>query len=191
MEDYHSVDEERAGYQTWHSFHYSVPGSWSSVTARTTPNSSQDFVSIHSTSSTEAGDVDLPTLRERGFTEDDLARVRSHRRSHVSGHEEEGSEDWLQIEKLISRMFGQERRATSEEERTRHVGVVWKNLTVKGMGLGAAIQPTNGDVFLGLPRLIKGLLTRGRKGAGARPPVRTILDDFTVSMPDSHSWTSG
>ena len=182
MEGNHAADNEGSDHQNWHSFHYSIPGSWSSVTAKSTPNSSQDFVSIHSTSSTEGGDADFPTPQERGFTEEDLARVRSHRRSHVSGHEDEGREDWLQIEKLISRMFGQERRATSEEERTRHVGVVWKNLTVRGMGLGAAIQPTNGDVFLGLPRLVKGLLTRGRKGAGAKPPVRTILDDFTVCL---------
>jgi ATP-binding cassette subfamily G (WHITE) protein 2 (SNQ2) len=80
-------------------------------------------------------------------------------------------------------MFGEERKSNSEEERTRHVGVVWKNLTVKGVGLGAALQPTNGDIFLGLPRLIKRLLTRGRKGSGVgKPAIRTILDDFTVSI---------
>jgi len=77
-------------------------------------------------------------------------------------------------------MFGQERKANSEEEKTRHVGVVWRHLTVKGVGLGAALQPTNGDIFLGLPRLIKRLLTRGRNGTGSgKPSIRTILDDFT------------
>jgi hypothetical protein len=79
-------------------------------------------------------------------------------------------------------MFGPDRKANSEEEETRHVGVVWKNLTVKGVGLGAALQPTNGDILFGLPRLIKQLFTRGRKGAGVgKTPIRTILDDFTVS----------
>ncbi|OJJ30431.1 hypothetical protein ASPWEDRAFT_121427 [Aspergillus wentii DTO 134E9] len=112
------------------------------------------------------------------MSEDDAMRILSHRRSHPSGHGEE--EDLEQVGRLISRMFGQERRANSEEEKTRHVGVVWKNLTVKGVGLGAALQPTNGDVFLGIPRLIKGLFTRGGKGAGSgKPPIRTILDDFT------------
>jgi hypothetical protein len=54
---------------------------------------------------------------------------------------------------------------------------------VKGVGLGAALQPTNGDIFLGLPRLIKRLLTRGRNGTGAgKPSIRTILDDFSVSI---------
>lgn len=78
-------------------------------------------------------------------------------------------------------MFGHERKANSEEEKTRHVGVVWKNLTVKGLGLGAALQPTTGDIFLGIPRLIRGLLTRGQKGAGVdKKEMRTILDDFTV-----------
>jgi hypothetical protein len=109
---------------------------------------------------------------------DHLAKTLSQRRSYASGHE--GAE-WAQIERLISRMFGRERKANSEEEQTRHVGVIWKNLSVKGVGLGAALQSTNGDIFLALPRLIKGLFTRGRKGAGAgKPDVRTILDDFTV-----------
>lgn len=109
---------------------------------------------------------------------DELATTLSHRRSYASGHE--GAE-WAQIERLISRMFGQERKANSEEEQTRHIGVIWKNLTVKGLGLGAALQPTNGDIFLALPRRIKGLFTRGRKRVGAgKPEIRTILDDFTV-----------
>lgn len=108
------------------------------------------------------------------------ARTLSHRQSHASGHE---GEDWAQIERLISRMFGHDRKANSEDEKTRHAGLVWRNLTVKGVGLGAALQPTNGDILLGLPRLIKRLLTRGRKGTGAgRPEIRTILDDFTVSL---------
>ncbi|KAJ6188460.1 hypothetical protein N7519_003368 [Penicillium mononematosum] len=111
--------------------------------------------------------------------EDGAARTLSRRSTHASGHDTKG-EEWAQIERLISRMFGSERKANSEEEKTRHVGVVWKNLTVKGVGLGAALQPTNGDIFLGLPRLIKQLFTRGRKGVGGgKPPIRTILDDFT------------
>lgn len=114
------------------------------------------------------------------LTDETLAQTISRRRSYASGHE--GGE-WAQIERLISRMFGEERKANSEEEKTRHVGVVWKGLTVKGVGLGAALQPTNGDIFMGLPRLIKRLLTRGRKGTGAgNSSIRTILDDFTVSV---------
>jgi hypothetical protein len=86
-----------------------------------------------------------------------------------------------QIVKLVSRMFGHERKANSDEEQTRHQGVVWKNLTVKGVGLGAALQPTNSDIFLALPRMIKGLLTNVRKGTGpGSAPLRTILDDFSV-----------
>ena len=79
------------------------------------------------------------------------------------------SQERQQIDRLVSRMFGRERKANSEEEKTRHVGVVWKNLTVRGVGLGSVIQTTNLDILLGLPRLVKRLLTR-----------RTILDDFTV-----------
>lgn len=93
---------------------------------------------------------------------------------------EQTNEDWAEIERLMSRMFGRERKEHSEEEKTRHSGVIWKNLNVKGAGLGAALQPTVGDLFMGLPRKIKGLLTRGRKGAGTNVPVKTILHDFTV-----------
>ena len=114
------------------------------------------------------------------LSEAQLSQTISRRRSHASGHE---GEEWAQIERLISRMFGHERKATSEEEKTRHVGVIWRNLTVKGLGLGAALQPTNGDILLGLPRLIKRLLTKGRKGTGAgKPELRTILNDFSVSF---------
>ena len=114
--------------------------------------------------------------------EDGAARTLSRRSTYASGHDTKG-EEWAQIERLISRMFGSERKANSEEEKTRHVGVVWKGLTVKGVGLGAALQPTNGDIFLGLPRFIKQLLTRGRKGVGGgKPPIRTILEDFTVGL---------
>lgn len=174
-------NDNASGYQSWRSIHYPVPGSWfrgsvSSITVASTPNASEDFVTVNSTSSTEADDAD-----GRVFTEDDLHSIRSRRRSYASGRGSQGKEEWAQIERLISRMFGQQRRTTSEEEKTRHVGVVWRNLAVKGMGLGAAIQPTNGDIFLGLPRLISGLLTRGRKGVGAKPPIRTILDDLSVS----------
>lgn len=119
---------------------------------------------------------------ELRLDDDGVTRTLSRRRSYASGHDTKG-EEWAQIERLISRMFGSERKANSEEEKTRHVGVVWKSLTVKGVGLGAALQPTNGDIFLGLPRLIKQLFNRGRKGAGTgKAPIRTILDDFTVSL---------
>lgn len=93
---------------------------------------------------------------------------------------EQTNEDWAEIERLMSRMFGRERKEHSEEEKTRHSGVIWKSLNVKGAGLGAALQPTVGDLFMALPRRIKGLLTRGRKGAGTNVPVKTILHDFTV-----------
>ncbi|OKL61154.1 hypothetical protein UA08_03474 [Talaromyces atroroseus] len=98
--------------------------------------------------------------------------------SNVGGGEE--SEEWAEIERLMSRMFGRERKEQSAEEQSRHSGVVWKNLNVKGAGLGAALQPTVGDIFLALPRLVKGFLSRGRKGAGKNVPVKTILHDFTV-----------
>lgn len=117
---------------------------------------------------------------ERTPTEDmtgqDLARILSQRRTNQSGATSaHTTEEQAEINRLMSKMFGQGRQG-SEEERTRHVGVVFKNLTVKGVGLGAALQPTIGDLFLGLPRAIGGLFTRKKKLSS---PVRTILNDFS------------
>jgi ATPase subunit of ABC transporter with duplicated ATPase domains len=127
----------------------------------------------------------LPPVRRtesgRELTSDEVMRILSRRRTNASGaagaeHEEERAE----IQRLMSRMFGAGRQANSLEEKTRHVGLSFKHLTVKGMGLGAALQPTVGDILLGLPRLIKGLLTRGPKSAASsKPPIRTILNDFS------------
>jgi len=147
----------------------SIPAS-----ASTSSHSGQEenFAPIRSATTNE------PDGATEGQLDDpNLTRTLTSRRSHASGH---GGEEWTEIERLISRMFGRERKANSEEEKTRHAGVVWRNLTVKGVGLGAALQPTNGDIFLGIPRLIKRLLTRGRKATGAgKPDIRTILNDFT------------
>lgn len=126
----------------------------------------------------------LQSKRSSRMTEDDLFRVLSRRKTNTSDHP--GSEmspavtqeEQAEIERLMSRMFGANRRAQSEEEKTRHVGLVFKNLTVKGMGLGAALQPTLSDPFLGLPRLLSKLFTKGKSASG-KPPVRTILNDFT------------
>lgn len=78
----------------------------------------------------------------------------------------------------MSKMFGQARQEQSEEENTRHSGVVFRNLTVKGAGLGASLQPTVGDFFMGLPRFLKNLVTKGPKAAVGKPPVRDILSSF-------------
>ena len=143
-------------------------------------HSTAEFAPINDEPSSDPDNTDATKPEyERRPTEDDLERGLSHRRSGASGNEND-SEEWAQIRKLVSRMFGHERKAHSEEEKTRHVGVVWKNLTVKGVGLGSVLQPTNLDILLGIPRKIKRLLTRGRKGAGAGKPTRTIIDDFTV-----------
>ena len=78
----------------------------------------------------------------------------------------------------MSRLFGQARQEQSEEEKTRHSGVVFRDLTVKGVGLGASLQGTVGDIFLGLPRFLKNLVTKGPKAALAKPPVRELLSHF-------------
>ena len=116
------------------------------------------------------------------LTQDDLARVISRKRTQQSGRSissgdnEDAAAELAEIEKLMTRIFGRARQE-SEEERTRHVGLVFKNLNVTGMGLGAALQPTLGDPFLNPFRLVRSLLTKGN--ALGKPPVRTILHDFS------------
>ena len=120
--------------------------------------------------------------------EEDLFRSLSRRKTSTSGRQgsfmsgddaAEVEEERVEIEKLMSRMFGKTRQESSEDEKTRHVGLVFKNLTVKGMGLGAALQPTLSGPFLALPRLLQGLFSGGARKIAGKPPVRTILNDFT------------
>ncbi|KAK2672901.1 hypothetical protein RAB80_010444 [Fusarium oxysporum f. sp. vasinfectum] len=70
------------------------------------------------------------------------------------------------------------RQQQSEEEKTRHSGVIFRNLTVRGVGLGSSLQPTVGDFFLGLPRKLGKLFTQGPKAAMAKPPVRDLISNF-------------
>lgn len=110
----------------------------------------------------------------RRLSQDEIFRSLSHRMTTQS---EKGStnEEMEEINRLLTEMFGKERREHSEEEKTRHVGVVFKNLTVKGAGLGAAVQPTLSGPFY----FFKTLFTKGPKAAKHKPPVRTLIDDFS------------
>ncbi|KAL6877662.1 ABC-2 type transporter [Trichoderma longibrachiatum] len=111
--------------------------------------------------------------------EDDLFRAMSRRRttgSFASGTE--GPEESAEIERLMSRMFGHARQENNPDEQLRHSGVIFRDLTVKGVGLGASLQPTVGDIFLGLPRKIRNLVRGGAKAAQAKPPVRELISHF-------------
>lgn len=109
-------------------------------------------------------------------TEEDLFQALSRRRTGAS--KADADEENHEVERLMSRMFGKARQEQSEEEKTRHSGVVFRNLTVKGTGLGASLQPTVGDIFLGLPRFLASLFTKGPKAATGKPPVRDLLSSF-------------
>lgn len=145
----------------------------------TDTRSATDAAPIDNPPSNEENQNPSEPVYEKRHNEDDPEHGHSTRSSAPSG--DSGGQDLDQIQKLVSRMFGRERKANSQEEKTRHSGVVWKDLTVKGVGVGAVLQPTILDIFLGIPRLVKKLLTKGRKGAGSgKPPTRTIIDGFTV-----------
>ncbi|KAJ6261194.1 ABC multidrug transporter atrB [Drechslerella dactyloides] len=83
-------------------------------------------------------------------------------------------EDSAELERLISTMFGSARQQISEEERSRHKGVVFKHLTVISQGIGAAIQSTVGSLFYG-PFLVLKALLHGSSGT----PKRVLIDDIT------------
>ncbi|KAF2453734.1 ABC-2 type transporter-domain-containing protein [Lineolata rhizophorae] len=155
-----------------------------------TPDSDEKgaFAPIKSSTSTHPDRPrNLRRQTSKGITEDELFKALSHRRTTHSGGKADSiatadpdeNEEQAEINRLLSRMFGQTRQANSEEEKTRHVGVVFKNLTVKGMGLGAALQPTTGDIFMGFPRFLKNLFKLGPRKAAGKPPVRTIIDNFS------------
>lgn len=121
-----------------------------------------------------------PSLRARGSsfaTEDDLFKALSQRQTR-DDEPHNAHEAGDEVKRLMSRMFGTARQQQSEDEHTRHAGVVFRNLTVKGVGLGASLQPTVGDLFLGLPRLVRNLFAQGPRAAFARPPVRDLLHDL-------------
>lgn len=136
-----------------------------------------DFTAIKS-APTVTKSSQRPGLAKRKsiLTEDDLFRALSRRRTADSDVDAE--EERNEVEKLMSRMFGKERREHSEEEKTRHAGVVFRDLTVRGVGLGASLQPTVGDIFLALPRFLKNLITKGPKAATGKPPTRELLSNF-------------
>lgn len=122
-----------------------------------------------------------PSLHSRKSvqTEDELFTTLSQRRTHASAKSQaELQEEHDEIERLMSRMFGKARQEHSEDEKTRHSGVIFRDLTVKGVGLGASLQPTIGDIFLGLPRALRRLFTKGAQAASGKPPVRNLLSQF-------------
>ncbi|OQV01877.1 hypothetical protein CLAIMM_07167 [Cladophialophora immunda] len=81
-------------------------------------------------------------------SEDDLFNVLSRRRTSASGKSEaQLQEENDEIERLMSRMGR----------------------------VGRQLQPTVGDIFLGLPRMLKTLVTKGAKAAFGKPPVRELL----------------
>jgi ATP-binding cassette subfamily G (WHITE) protein 2 (SNQ2) len=129
----------------------------------------------------------LQTAKSKPMTEDDLFRTLSRRRTNQggvlsktnTGASGASKEEEDEIDNLMSKMFGRTRQESSEEEKTRHHGVIFKHMTVKGMGIGAALQPSVGDLFLGPFRFGKNLISKGPKKAAGKPPVRTLLDDFS------------
>jgi ATP-binding cassette subfamily G (WHITE) protein 2 (SNQ2) len=153
------------------------PPKWARPNARRTAGS-LSVLSSRMTLKSRSG----PSFSRR-TTDDDTAQLLTmHQRKFVSVTEvgpmtDQKENNVKELDKRMEKIFGRARQKQSEEERTRHLGVIFKNVTVKGQALGDAIQPTLGDVFLGFPRALRGLLGRG--AAEASPSTKTILNKFT------------
>ena len=106
---------------------------------------------------------------------DTLRKTLSRTQTGKDGDYGSSNEEMEEIDRLLTLMFGKTRQETSEEEKTRHVGVIFKHLTVKGLGIGAALQPTVADPF----HFFKALFTKGPKAAKTNIPIRTLIDDFS------------
>ena len=151
-----------------------------------TLNTKSSTSSISSSDRDAAAHEEKPPLTKKRTiqTEDDLFRVLSRRRTSRTGgsdaEKQEEHEETAEIERLMSRMFGHARREQQDDDvnNPHHSGVIFRDLTVKGVGLGASLQPTVGDFFMGLPRTIKNLVTRGPKAASGKPPVRELISHF-------------
>lgn len=153
------------------------PPRWARPNARRTArtiSSSSSSMTLHSRSG---------PFFSRGTADDDTTQLLTKHQRKFSGVTEVGSvtdqkENKVKgLDRRMAKIFGRARQKQSEEERTRHLGVIFKNVTVKGQVLGDAIQPTVGDVFLGFPRALRGILGRG--ATEASPSTKTILNKFT------------
>ena len=156
------------------------PNSWATDNSDDTPIERTDskFQPLK-TQPSAAGQRPGLQQRKSSQAEDDLFSALSHRKTSASGKSQSDiREENDEIERLMSRVFGKARQEHSEEAANRHSGVIFRGLTVKGVGLGASLQPTVGDIFLALPRKLKILFTKGAKAAGGKPPVRELLSHF-------------
>ncbi|KAJ9620280.1 ATP-binding cassette transporter snq2 [Taxawa tesnikishii (nom. ined.)] len=114
---------------------------------------------------------------------DDLFRALSRRRSSAAAlsrastqqdldqHQEEQEE----INRLMSKMFGKTRQEHSEEEKTRHVGVIFKHLTVKESCRKAPVR-TIVDDFTGCIKPGEMCLVLGRPGSGCTSFLKVLAN---------------
>ncbi|KAI5778138.1 ABC-2 type transporter-domain-containing protein [Geopyxis carbonaria] len=167
----------RSGSQSSISVHDGDGSSAEELAPIVKPESSQpDGLTRHRSSSFYEDDNGLRRTASGNEISDDLIRSLSRRKSQSGTVKDQDSPENHEIERLLSTIFGTARQKGSEEEKTRHVGVVFRDLTVKGQGLGASLQPTNSDFFSGPFRGIRNLFTGN---AFTKTPVRTLINGFT------------
>lgn len=123
-----------------------------------------------------------PFWGRRKTKDDTMGLLKKHRRKFGSVTDTDSltsqkENNVKELDKRMEKIFGRARQKQSEEEKTRHLGVIFKNLTVKGQALGDALQPTMDDIFFGIPRVLRSLFKS--EAAETDPSVKIILNKFT------------
>lgn len=121
------------------------------------------------------------TSRSMGRTS--LGRAQTTTTDGAEEKQEEDADDF-QLDEFMREGHFEKR---TEGRSAKKVGVVYKNLTVKGVGAGATFVKTVPDAILGtfgpdLYRLITRFMPFLKVGHGA--PTRTLLNDFTGVVRD-------
>lgn len=102
-------------------------------------------------------------------------------RTIAEGSEHQSVERNTETEDVVRRVKERRDFGDTKPAEDRHHGIIWRNVTVKGVGKDNSLQWTNTDVLLSIPRLFWNGLTfwRWKQKRREQSAVWNILTDFT------------
>lgn len=108
---------------------------------------------------------------------EELVRHLSRRPTYLTSHGDDDIdvENEEEISRLLAEIFDR------EEMKEKHVGVLFRNFTVIGTGVGARVAPTVGDMLMGPITLAKKVLGKQAKGGNSQ---RTLINSFDGCVRD-------
>jgi ATP-binding cassette, subfamily G (WHITE), member 2, SNQ2 len=107
---------------------------------------------------------------------DALVRRLSRRTTGAPSPDDDGHE--AELADIMGGIFG---RADGDISKRKHVGVIWKRLKVKGIGVGVTMNETFGGTFLLPFKKLKMLISHRKPAESVQ---RTILHDFSGCVKD-------